>query len=144
MIVVDTNVLVYAVSDQHPLVEPSRRLVEAATARLLRATTTTDVIQEFAHVRTRRYGRRDAVRDARRYAALLGPLITVDENDLDDGLQIYERNAQLDSFDAVLAAAAINRDADALVSADRAFAGIRRLRHVDPATPALDELISSA
>lgn len=143
MIVVDTNVLVYAVSDHHPLVEPSRRLIEAASTGRVHVTTTIDVIQEFTHVRTRRYGRRDAVRDARRYATLLSPLISVDENDLDDGLQIYERAERLDSFDAVLAAAAINRDADALVSADIAFSGIRRLRHVDPATPALEELMSS-
>ncbi|MGO9322650.1 MAG: hypothetical protein ACLQBY_17865 [Solirubrobacteraceae bacterium] len=47
MIVLDTTVLVYAKGAQHPLREPSRRLIEAVTERELQATTTVKVIQEL-------------------------------------------------------------------------------------------------
>jgi predicted nucleic acid-binding protein len=47
----------------------------------------------------------------------------------------------LEAFDAVLAAAAMGRGADALVWADRAFAAVPGLRWVDPATAELDRLI---
>jgi predicted nucleic acid-binding protein len=65
----------------------------------------------------------------------------VEESDLDLGLRIFERSDQLGSFDAVLAAVAINRDAEALISTDRGFRGVRRLRHVDMGGPELDELL---
>jgi uncharacterized protein len=72
---------------------------------------------------------------------MLVPLQRVDEEDLEAGLRLYEENADLGSCDAVLAAVALNRDADALVSADRAFASVRGLPYVNPASPELDELL---
>jgi hypothetical protein len=45
-------------------------------------------------------------------------------------------------FDAVPDAAAMLSGADALVSADRAFAGIRGLTCMDPAGPALRDLLA--
>lgn len=143
MIVLDSNVLAYAVGAAHPLVEPCRRLVEAITEGRIRATTTVEAIQELVHVRSRRRPRHEATQLGRWSHNLLSPLIVVDEDDLEQGLRLFERHAGLDSFDAVLAAAVLRRDVEAFVSADRAFAAVPRLRHVDPATPALDELLSS-
>ena len=141
MIVVDTTLLVYAVGAQHPLKEPSRRLFAAAAAGL-QVTTTAEVIQEFTHVRARRRPRADAVRVARGFAALLSPLLVTDEEALDEGLGIYEREPTIGSFDAVLAATAIAGDAEAFVSADAAFASITGLRHVAPASAAFERLLS--
>ena len=143
MIVVDSNVLAYAVGAGHALAEPCRRLVEAITEGRVRATTTVEVIQELVHVRSRRRPRHEATQLGRWSHNLLSPLIVVDEDDLERGLRLFERHTELDSFDAVLAAVALRRETDALVSADRAFANVPRLRYVDPATPALDELLAS-
>jgi hypothetical protein len=142
VIVFDTTVLVYAVGTDHPAREPSRRLIEAAGARLITATTTPEVIQQFVHVFARRRPRADAVRHGRKYVTLLSPLRTVETRDLDLALKLFEEHGNLDSSDAFLAAVAINRDAEALVSSDRSFAGIRRLRYIDPASPELDELLA--
>jgi predicted nucleic acid-binding protein len=145
VIVVDTTILVYAVSTpSHPLVGPSQRLVRAITEAAVHATTTPDVIHEFVHVRTRLRDRSSAIELGRRFARLLAPLLTTGELELEAGLTLYERHRNLGAFDALLAATAIAADADAFVSADRAFAQVRRLRHIDPSTPALDELIPSA
>ena len=142
MIVLDTTVLAYAVGGEHRLAPPCRSLIEAITAGSVSATTTVEVIQEFVSVRARRRSRRDAVRIGRDYAALLAPLLTVDERDLERGLGLFDRHEALGSFDAVLAAAALRHEAEALVSADRAFGDVRSLRHIDPATPALEALLS--
>jgi hypothetical protein len=141
VIVFDTTVLVYALGSDHPAREPSRRLIEAAGERLIAATTTPEVIQQFVHVFARRRTRAEAVRHARRYVTLFSPLRTVETRDLDLALRLFEDHSDLDSSDALLAAVAVNRDAEALVSSDRAFAGIRRLRHVDPTGPELDKLL---
>jgi predicted nucleic acid-binding protein len=47
----------------------------------------------------------------------------------------------LGAFDAVLAAVALAHGADALVSADAAFAAVPGLVLIDPATTAVDRLL---
>jgi predicted nucleic acid-binding protein len=140
VILLDTTVLAYAVGSDHPLREPCRRLLEAHAGARIEATTTVEVIQEFAHIRARRQGRDDAVRLARRYAAAFDLLVTTPE-DLDHGLELFERHPALGAFDAVLAAVAMDRGADALVSADGAFGAITGLPWIEPATDALSQLI---
>lgn len=140
MIVLDTTILAYAVGEVHPLREPCRRLLSAHADERIEATTTVEVIQEFAHIRARRRTRPDAVHVARRYAAAFNLLMTTPE-DLDRGPGLFERHPALGALDAVLAAVAIHRSAQALVSADRAFATVSGLIWMDPASPKLARLI---
>lgn len=135
MIVLDTTILIYATGDEHPLRGPCQRLVAAITDGALEATTTAEVIQEFAHVRARRLGRSEAVRIAQDFRSLLRPLLVIDETMLSDGLRLYEDTPSVGSFDAVLAAAATTISAAALVSADRGFGQVDGLTHLDPAEP---------
>ena len=140
MIVVDTTVLVYAIGDEHPLKQPSLRLLDAVSSGRVAATTTVEVIQEFSHVHARRgRSRGEAVRHARRYMRILAPLISPDPEVLDAGLDLYV-HGKLGCFDAVLAATA-RREGATLVSADGAFGAVDGLRHLDPASPSfLDDL----
>jgi predicted nucleic acid-binding protein len=142
LIVLDTTVLVYAVGGAHPLREPSQRLIKVVREHGVAVTTTAHVIEEFVHVRTRRFGRAKAAATGRDYAALLAPLLAVAADDVDHGLGLYERHERLGSFDAVLAATTL-RAGHTLVSADRAFADVPGLRHVDPAAPELEELLAT-
>lgn len=141
MIVLDTTVLIYAVGDDHQLRGPARAIVAAVESGDVQATTTVEAVQEFVHVRARRRGRDDAARLGRAYATLLSPLLRPSEVNLVEGLRLYERDDRLGVFDAVLAAAAIEAKADALVSADRSFAAVRRLRWVDLADDELGQLL---
>ena len=143
MIVLDTTVLVYAVGDEHPLKEPCRDLVEAIAEDRVEATTTVEVIQEFVHIRARRRARSDATERGRELLRLLGPLISPGEAELALGLRLFEEHDGLGMFDAVLAASAMLSGADALVSADRAFASVRGLTHLDPSGPQLQRLIDA-
>ena len=142
MIVLDTTVLAYAVGTEHPLREPSRRLIRAIGDGIVTAATTVDVIQEFGHGHERRRARAEAAAHARRYATLLAPLLAPGEGDLAAGLQLFERQERLDAFDAVLAATAIAHEAKALVSADRAFASVRRLPFVELGSPEFNALLA--
>jgi predicted nucleic acid-binding protein len=142
MIVLDTTVLVYAKGAEHPLRDPSRRLLAAVADRELQATTTVEAIQEFVHVRARRRGRADAVALGSDYSDLLSPLLPVTDDDLRRGLSIFEHSAQLGAFDAVLAAAALSAGAQALVSADMAFAAVPALAHVTPDEHGVRTLLS--
>ena len=86
-------------------------------------------------MRARRDGRNRAVADALGLVSTLSPLLLVDGATLSLGLRIYEQTPGLGWFDAVLAAVATFRSADALVSADRAFRKVKGLRHLDPGAP---------
>ena len=141
MIVLDTTVLVYAKGATHPLRDPCRELIVAIADGRLDATTTVEVLQEFAHVRAQRCGRTDAVGLAADYAELLSPLLSVTSDDLLAGLGMFERIAGLGAFDAVLAAATLGA-ADALVSADGAFADVPGLTHVVPDAAGLRSLLT--
>ena len=143
MIILDTTVLAYAVGEEHPLREPCRRLLAAHASGAIEATTTVEVLQEFAHVRARRRTREDAVNLTRLYLVALNPIVTT-AADLDAGLALFEQQLELGAFDAVLAAVALNRGADALVSANRAFASVPNLPWIDPATAAIDRLVGGS
>jgi hypothetical protein len=143
MIVLDTTVLVYAVGDEHPLKEPGRGIVEAIAEGRLEATTTVEVIQEFVHVRARRRDRGDAAERGRELLRLLGPLMAPGDTELAVALGLFEEHDALGMFDAVLAAATMLSGADALVSADRAFAAVPGLTHLDPAGPQVQRLVNA-
>lgn len=140
MIVLDTNVLVYAVGTEHPLRSRCRRLLAAQRTGRIELATTLSVLDEFVHVRSRRRPRTDAVSLARLFSETL-TILDATVEDFDHGLELFQAHRRLGSVDSGLAAVAMGCDAEALVSADRAFTEIRGLRHVDPATPALDALL---
>jgi predicted nucleic acid-binding protein len=143
VILVDTTILVYAVGTEHRERQPSRRLIEAIGAGRVAATTTVEVIQAFVHVYARRRVRAAAVELARRYVTLLTPLLVVGERELDHGLELFASQAELGTFDAVLAATALAHGADALVSADQSFASVPGLAHVAPGSDAFESLLAA-
>lgn len=132
MILLDTTILAYAVGGDHPLAPPCRAIVDAVGDGRLQATTTVEVVQEFVHVHSRRGRRNEAVRLGTTLIGLLSPLISVDTQDLQAGLRIFAAHPSLGAFDAVLAAVAVRRDVEALVSADAGFRSVAGLRHLDP------------
>jgi predicted nucleic acid-binding protein len=139
VILLDTTILVYAVGVEHELRGPSRALVELVGEGVVRASTTVEVVQEFAHVRSRRRSRGDAAALAKEYATGLSPLTRPDEDDLALGLDLFEASGVLGPFDAVLAATALRRGW-ALVSADGSFGQVVGLDYLDPSSPTfLDE-----
>jgi uncharacterized protein len=132
LILLDTTVLLYAVGESHALRPVCRRILKAQQNGDIEAATTVEVIQEFAHVRSRRRSRQDAVALAREYAALLS-VLTTESDDLSLGLTLHESHRRIGAFDAVLAAVALNRQLE-LASADRAFGDVPGLRWLDPMT----------
>lgn len=142
MILVDTSILLYSVGEHHALRDPCRRLVDAIRRGSVPATTTAEAIQEFVHVRAKRRPRTNAAAIGRDFVRLLRPLIRVEEADLERGLRLFERTPSIGAFDAVLAAVALRLRAEALVSADKGFGTVPGLRHIDPASPALERLVS--
>jgi predicted nucleic acid-binding protein len=132
VIVLDTTVLVYAVGPSTSSGSPAAACWAAVGRVADPATTTTQVVQEFAHVRARAESRDDAAALATAYIDLLSPLLPTDEAALRAGLAVFRERGRLGAFDAVLGAAATAAGAAAVVSADAAFADLPGVRHVRP------------
>lgn len=128
----DTNVLVYAVGGPHPYREPCRDIVARQGDGALSGEVTAVVIAEFAHQRFRQVRDRQEASVRARQAGAAFRVHALDENDAELALDLYARSSGLDAFDALLAAAALNRGVDAVVSADRAFDGVEGIERVDP------------
>ena len=128
---------------EHSYRDPCRELIAAVADGRLQATTTVEVIQEFAHVRARRCGRADAAALARDYGELLSPLLPITAESLSAGLRLFETTERLGAFDAVLAAAATASGATALVSVDTDFAEVAALSHVIPDSHGVELLLAS-
>ncbi len=143
MIVLDTTVLVYAVGAEHPLRDACRNLLQLVGDGALRATTTVEVVQEFAHVRGRRRGRNDAKALAARYVDLFAPLLETKTAHLQVGLELWTRHPPLGCFDAVLAAVAQAAGSGVIVSADAGFAAVEGIVHVLPDAAGIDQLIQN-
>ncbi len=139
-LVLDTTVLLYAVGSDHTFRAPCQRIVKAVQQGVLRATTTVEVIQEFAHVRAQRRDRKDAAELASAYIDLLTPLLIVEAADLRQGLRLFTQNPTLGSFDCVLAAAT-QATGGTLVSADKAFSDAPRLHHIVPSSSSIAKLL---
>lgn len=133
MILLDTTILVYAVGADHALRDPCLQLVEWVASGSVRATTTLEAIQEFTHIRAVRRTRADAAALGRNYAIGLSPLAQPELDDLLEGLELYRRTPSLGSFDAVMAVTA-RRRGWSLASADRGFARVTGLLHLNPAS----------
>lgn len=141
MILVDTNVLIYAIGSTESVAELAAGVLAYAGDRDLRITPR--VLEEFAHVHARRT--RDRVQ-AREYceelAAHLGPLEYASEEDIAVALETWAAQPNLDFADALLAAQALRHECP-LVSADKAFGEVAGLQWIDLAAPDLLERIQA-
>lgn len=141
MLLLDTNVFVYAMGREHPLREPARALLRAADTGRVVLTTTPEVIQEFTHVFSLTRTRGDAADRALDVSRTCSPLITSREGDVSVALELFKQHDRVDAFDCLLAAIALREQVDGLVSADRAFAAVAYLRWIDLADLDVEDLI---
>lgn len=129
----DTSIFIYALGGEHHYREPCREIVLKAAAGDLQGEASADLLQELVHQRTRRTGDRGAAAEAARQVARLAWWHSVEPNDVQRGIDLFEAQAGLNARDAVFAALAINRGIDAILATDQAFDGIDGLERIDPA-----------
>ncbi|HEY8809300.1 MAG TPA: type II toxin-antitoxin system VapC family toxin [Solirubrobacterales bacterium] len=129
----DTSIFVYALGGEHPYRETCREIVRRAAADDLQGEASADLPQELTHQRARRTGDRLGAAKAARSVAALAWWHPVEPNDVQRGIDLFERHNELNARDAVFAALAINRGIDAILTTDQAFDEVDGLERIDPA-----------
>jgi predicted nucleic acid-binding protein len=128
----DTNVFVYALGGSGPYREPCRTIIEHASAGRLDGEASADLIQELLHQRMRQTRDRTLAVATVRRVQILCRLHDIQESDVNLALWLFETHTRLTARDATFAAVALNRGADAILSADRDFDEIPGLERIDP------------
>lgn len=131
MILLDSNVLLYATGGMHPLREPCRAIVAAIARAAITAHLTDIVLAEFLHVRARRVGRPTAAQMASDFVDTVGSVLSVGDAGRVRALSIFGATSRLGSNDALIAAVALENGLS-LVSADQDFREVAELRLVAP------------
>lgn len=133
---VDANIFLYAIGAESPHREPSRALLAAVSEGRLEGVTSSEVLQEILHVRTRRVGIADATTAVRAAADLVADVLAVAKKDVLDACDLIKQYPALGARDALHAAVMMNAGMHLLVSVDRDFDLITSLKRID-ATEAL-------
>ncbi|MEQ1858146.1 MAG: type II toxin-antitoxin system VapC family toxin [Longimicrobiales bacterium] len=132
MILVDSNVLMYAAGTEHPHKAPAARFLERVSAGGVEAVIDAEVLQEILH----RYRALDRWNEGRRVydlARAIFPLaIPVTAEVMDRARRLLDQHNGLGARDAVHAAVVETHALASLCSFDRDFDRIPGLRRIEP------------
>jgi predicted nucleic acid-binding protein len=144
-VLVDTNVILYAIGGPHPYAEPCRRILTLAGEARIGLEAPTDLLQEVLRHRARRLGDRRQASVEALAAAGLCRLHAVEPRDAVHAAELFAGSDRLSARDAVFAAVAIRHDLETILSADTDFDELPGLRRLDPAdSVTLRGLLSSS
>ncbi len=132
MILVDTNIIMYAAGAAHPHKEPSVGFLERVARGEVEATICAETLQEILH-RYRSIKRWDdgkKVYDLARQ--IFGVVIPITSANLDRARELLDEHPLLMARDALHAAVMLVEGMDELCSYDRDFDKVRGVRRVEP------------
>jgi uncharacterized protein len=128
----DANVFLYALGAESPHRTPCRDVLQAVGQGKLEGTTSSEVLQEILHVRSRRVTVADAASTVRAAADLVAEVLPVTSHDVLEACSLLEVHTGLDARDALHAAVMKNSQVHVLVSVDRDFDVITDLKRIEP------------
>ncbi len=132
MILVDSNVFMYAAGAEHPNKEPSVAFLERVANGEIDAVVDAEVLQEILH-RYRAIGRWD---DGRRVYDLVRQIVhavlPITAEILDDARALMDDYPSLAARDALHACACKRSNAEAICSYDRDFDRVEGIARVEP------------
>ena len=108
-------------------------MLAAVGAGTLEGVTNTEVLQEILHVRSRRVDMSDATSAVRAAAGIVADVLPVTRENVLDACTILDAHPMLGARDALHAAVMQRARMNLLVSLDRDFDSLNRLKRLDPA-----------
>jgi len=129
----DANVFLYAVGADSAHRDACRSVLQAVGQGTLDGITSSEVLQEILHVRTRRVSVTDATSAVRAAAELVAEVLPVTNRDVLEACRLLETHSGLGARDALHAAVMKNSQVHVLVSLDRDFDAIADLKRIEPA-----------
>jgi uncharacterized protein len=128
----DANVFLYAVGGESSQRGACRAVLGDVGQGKLDGITSSEVLQEILHVRSRRVSVSDATSAVRAAAGLVAEVLPVTSEDVLEACHLLEAYSGLGARDALHAAVMKNSDVQLLISLDRDFDLLPGLKRLDP------------
>lgn len=128
----DTNVFLYAIGGESPHRDSCRNLLAAVGKGDVDAVTSSEILQEVLHIRTRRVDLADGIQAARSAASMVAEVLAVTGNDVLAACKVLEKHPQISARDALHVAVMKANQLHTLISVDKDFDPIRDIKRVDP------------
>lgn len=129
---VDTAIPMYAAGADHPLRDPSLRILRLIRSGGLDATTSTQVVQEVAH-RFLAIGRPENARQlALDVLDLFAPVLPITHALMRRVPDLAQKYPTLSARDLVHVATCVHEGISEIISPDRAFDQVAEVRRIDP------------
>ena len=132
MRLVDANVFVYALGEEHEYRTPCQRVIAELRAEDLPATIDVELLQEILHVYHRAGRTRFAHEVVLDIIGMFAEPLVVTRGTMLAAASLLTTHPRLQSRDAVHTAVVLENRLEGIISADRAFDGIPGLTRFDP------------
>jgi predicted nucleic acid-binding protein len=132
MILIDTNVVIYAVGRSHYYRESCTNILEVVARGSQDYTIDTELLQEVLHVFNRRGQRDFGLAYCDRLLTLFPDPIAITRDEISLARQLMAMYSHLAARDAIHAAVVQVHRLEGIVSADRVYDGVKELRRFDP------------
>jgi len=128
---IDTNVIVYAVGSVHPLKQASDRILSDIAAGTLTANLDVETLQEVLHLYSSRGERRKGFRTIEHLLMLFPNPFPIGREEIERARDLMMKHPFLGARDGIHAAVVQTHDLEGIVTADKVFDRIKRLRRFD-------------
>lgn len=129
---IDANVFLYATGEESPHRRHCRAVLAAVADGTIAGVTSSEVLQELLHVRSRRLGMLDAISAVRTASVLVNEVLAVGGDDLLAACDLLSKHPQLGARDAIHAAVMKNAGIGTIISVDKDFDKLAQLKRVNP------------
>lgn len=132
MILVDSNIFMYAVGTDHPHKRPSAEWLERGITQQEELVLDAEVLQEILH-RYWAIGREEQGRKVFDLAGRAVPIVLpIMGEDVEEARDLLEKSSELSARDALHAAIALNHGIEEICSYDRGFDSVDGITRIEP------------
>jgi predicted nucleic acid-binding protein len=129
---VDASVVMYAAGAEHPYKEPCSQIITAISTGKVVAATSTEVCQEILHRFSLIKRREEGIRVVKDTLLIIPQILAFTREDVEQAVQLLQKYHGVSSRDAVHAAVMQNNDLDTIISSDKHFDMVSKIRRIDP------------
>ena len=131
MRLIDTNVIVYAVGQAHPLEVGASRILSNIAEGALEANLDTESLQEILHLYSSRGERRKGFRTVEHLLMLFPNPIPIGREEIEKARDLMLDHPFLGARDAIHAAVVVTHGLEGIITADRVFDRIKGVKRFD-------------
>jgi uncharacterized protein len=129
---IDTSIVMYAVSGDHPLRQPCVRILDRVSSGAVDAVVSAEVIQEIVHRYLSVRQPDTAIRVAKLAMDMFAPVLPITHAIVRRLPELAARYPSLQARDLVHVATCIHEGITEIVSPDTGFDGVAEVRRLDP------------